>query len=244
MANRDSAFLWESEALRSAPRRPRPSGEADGIGTLIEANDWLTLKEASEATGVPTATIRKWARHQNIPSFLEKTPEGHLRIVSLAGIREWAEEIGRELEIPAPEHHADPGAPDGATVDLTGPNRVPDGPRIPEGSMLVPLDAWNKMLNQLGNLHQAGQQLAEARERAAKAETESRFLKERLSEMRIELERTREASAALHQVSDRDLAEGEADEATSRPSSTTLTGTAAALAGKIYQGWRRRRGKS
>ncbi len=50
--------------------------------------------------------------------------------------------------------------------------------------MLVPIDAWNKMLNQLGNLHEAGQQLAEARERAAKAETEAVFLRERLAEMR------------------------------------------------------------
>ena len=50
--------------------------------------------------------------------------------------------------------------------------------------MIVPVDAWNKMLNQLGNLHEAGQQLAEARERAAKAETEASFLRERLAEMR------------------------------------------------------------
>ena len=56
--------------------------------------------------------------------------------------------------------------------------------------MLVPVDAWNKMLNQLGNLHEAGQQLAEARERAAKAETESVFLRERLSEMRAEQKTT------------------------------------------------------
>ena len=59
-----------------------------------------------------------------------------------------------------------------------------DPPRIPEGTMLVPLDAWNKMLNQLGNLHEAGQQLAEARERAAKAETEVQFLRERLADLR------------------------------------------------------------
>ena len=55
---------------------------------------------------------------------------------------------------------------------------------IPEGTMLVPLDAWNKMLNQLGNLHEAGQQLADARERAARAETEVQFLRERLAELR------------------------------------------------------------
>jgi hypothetical protein len=40
------------------------------------------------------------------------------------------------------------------------------------------------MLLQLGNLHQAGQQLAEARERAARAETEAAFLRERLAEYR------------------------------------------------------------
>jgi hypothetical protein len=52
--------------------------------------------------------------------------------------------------------------------------------------VLVPIDAWNKMINQLGNLHEAGQQLAEARERAARAETEARFLRERLAELRRE----------------------------------------------------------
>ena len=40
----------------------------------------------------------------------------------------------------------------------------------PEGTMIVPIAAWDKMLIQLGNLHEAGQQLAEARERAARAE--------------------------------------------------------------------------
>jgi uncharacterized coiled-coil protein SlyX len=50
--------------------------------------------------------------------------------------------------------------------------------------MIVPIDAWNKMITQLGNLHEAGQQLAEARERAGKAETEARFLRERLAELR------------------------------------------------------------
>ena len=54
--------------------------------------------------------------------------------------------------------------------------------------MLVPLDAWTKVLNQLGNLHEAGQQLAEARERAAKAETEAAFLRERLAELRSQLD--------------------------------------------------------
>jgi hypothetical protein len=50
--------------------------------------------------------------------------------------------------------------------------------------MLVPIAAWDKMLMQLGNLHKAGQELAEARERAARAETEATFLRERLAELR------------------------------------------------------------
>jgi hypothetical protein len=54
--------------------------------------------------------------------------------------------------------------------------------------VLVPLDQWTRVLNQLGNLHEAGQQIADARERAAKAETEAAFLRERLKEMRAELE--------------------------------------------------------
>jgi len=66
------------------------------------------------------------------------------------------------------------------------PDPPPDQPvpDAPEGSVLVPVDAWNRMISQLGNLHEAGQQLAEARERAAKAETEATFLRERLAELR------------------------------------------------------------
>lgn len=63
-------------------------------------------------------------------------------------------------------------------------------------SVLVPLDQWSRILNQLGNLHEAGQQLAEARERAAKAETESAFLRERLKEMRTRVESMEEAATA------------------------------------------------
>jgi hypothetical protein len=59
--------------------------------------------------------------------------------------------------------------------------------------MIVPIAAWDKMLMQLGNLHEAGQQLAEARERAAKAETESKFLRERLGELRRDLLESRAA---------------------------------------------------
>ena len=52
--------------------------------------------------------------------------------------------------------------------------------------MIVPIEAWDRMLMQLGNLHEAGQQLADARERAARAETEAVFLRERLAELRMD----------------------------------------------------------
>lgn len=237
MTNRDSAFLWETEALRaSGPARRSPDGQSS---PLLAGRDWLTLKEASDVTGVPTNTIRKWARHDNIPSYLEKTEDGHLRIVSLDGIKEWASEIGRELEWS--EEGDDAGD---VVVDLTPEQPEehepePAEPEVPEGSMLVPLDAWNKMLNQLGNLHEAGQQLAEARERAAKAETEARFLKERMAEMRSELEKARDTpSPPEPEVTPR----REASNSDDIPrSSTTLGGTAASLVRKLYEGWRERR---
>lgn len=236
VSDRDSAFLWETEALRAANRRR--GAQAGQAGTLLDGGDWLTLKEASDVTGVPTDTIRKWARHENIPSYLERTDDGHLRIVSLEGIRQWAAEIGRDLEASQID---DVG--EDMVVDLTPeqPPTEPDPPEavVPEGSMLVPLDAWNKMLNQLGNLHEAGQQLAEARERAAKAETEAMFLKERLTEMRSQLEQAREAESSLNDGSDDEVET--ADEPPKTRPSTSLGGTAASLARKLYEGWRERR---
>ena len=59
---------------------------------------------------------------------------------------------------------------------------------ISEGSLIVPLDAWNTVLNQLVNLHEANQLMAEARERAAKAEAESEFLREKLKTIRQQLD--------------------------------------------------------
>ncbi|MEE8375873.1 MAG: hypothetical protein V3S26_06100 [Acidimicrobiia bacterium] len=192
MADSDTAFLWETEALRSSKatkgrHEQRPDrDDRDDV-------DWMTLREATDLTGIPVSTLRKWARRDAVPTYLEEAPVGQLRMVSLRGIRQRADELGREVkpEPPAPVRPTPPPIPS------TDPEPVPEIPKtgdetdpepvIPEGTMLVPLDAWNKMLMQLGNLHEAGQQLAEARERAAKSETETVFLRERVSEMRGEL---------------------------------------------------------
>jgi hypothetical protein len=66
-----------------------------------------------------------------------------------------------------------------------------------EESLIVPLEAWNTVLNQLGNLHEASQLMAEARERAAKAEVEAEFLREKLKSTREELEKAKKKKRFL-----------------------------------------------
>jgi hypothetical protein len=66
------------------------------------------------------------------------------------------------------------GAVESNSTTSPGPAAV-----VPDGSMLVPVEAWNRVLDQLGNIHEAGQALAEARERAARAEAVAEFQAER-----------------------------------------------------------------
>jgi hypothetical protein len=170
MVNLDPAFLWETEALRmSATQAPATSRFASG--------DWVTLRVASEATGVPLSTLRNWARKGRVATALEESAEGTHRMVSLEGVRARARQLGHAVVEPGPTttQVSPPPPPTRGPEDVAAP---------PPGTMLVPIDAWDKMLLQLGNLHQAGQQLAEARERAARAETEAEFLRERLAELR------------------------------------------------------------
>ena len=93
-----------------------------------------------------------------------------------------AEAVQPEREPATP---ADRAAPEPVEED-SRPDHPTDSSNEPEPregeSILVPLDAWTRVLEQLGNLHQAGQDLAAARERAARAETEVQFLKEQLAE--------------------------------------------------------------
>lgn len=87
-----------------------------------------------------------------------------------------------------------PAEPAGASATIDEERDPTRG--APPGTMIVPIAAWDRMLMQLGNLHQAGQQLADARERAAKAETEATFLRERLAELRARTERSEPSGPA------------------------------------------------
>ena len=97
----------------------------------------------------------------------------------------WSE-VARLAEPPAPPAPVDDRRdPEPVTVERDEPVPEPEPPApdtAPTDSVLVPIDTWTKVMDQLGNLHQAGQDLAEARERAARAETQVEFLKEQLAD--------------------------------------------------------------
>jgi len=88
--------------------------------------------------------------------------------------------------------------PDNSNIkEIEDQNSIDQKSDINEESLIVPLDAWNTVLNQLGNLHEASQLMAEARERAAKAEVEAEFLREKLKSTREELEKAKKKKRFL-----------------------------------------------
>lgn len=151
---------------------------SDTASTLGPDTDeeWVTLREASEAAGVSVSALRKAFRSGRLASRLERGPYGDERHVELGEVRAV---MGRP--------RTDPRT---TSADVSSP--VLSGDYLP-----VPRSEWAAVMAQLGNLHQAGQDLAEARERAARAETEAAFLRERLAELR---ERTTATSADVEQL--------------------------------------------
>lgn len=194
----DPTTRWETEAMREgASGRPSPPRPTAKRRRSVHPGDraWVTLREAETATGIPVNTLRKWVRRAGLASYLESDGETPVRMVDLDAVRARAEQLGREIR-PSGDRSLDSTSADTevavphaveATDDTTHDRHTDGGdPPVTGGeTMIVPVDAWNKMLTQLGNLHEAGQQLAEARERAAKAETEAAFLRDRLAEMRV-----------------------------------------------------------
>jgi len=171
----DPALIWDQQ--RTATHRPTPGRTPPGgAGTAGDATPDLAgridLREASRHFGVSTSTLAAWARAGSIDGVKAAASGGPKWMVT-------PESVAHHLAARAPERPADP--PPGRTA-----------PTADGSAMLVPRDAWDRLMEQLGNLHEAGLQMAEARERAAKAETEAEFLRERLSEMRSERDALRE----------------------------------------------------
>ncbi len=197
----EAANRWETEAIRESRdrRNARPTVSQQRTAPAPDG-DWRTLREASDETGIPTGTLRKWCRRETVDSYLESDGEQTLRMLEMGSVRRNAKATGREMvgsyQLPATSYQPEGSSQPPAASRQPEPEPAPPADPVPSaqssvpsaaddvGTMLVPVDAWNKMLNQLGNLHEAGQQLAKASERAAKAETEVKFLRERLGELR------------------------------------------------------------
>jgi hypothetical protein len=96
------------------------------------------------------------------------------------------------------------------TIDLDADPPIVTGPVASATgeptTMVVPLDTWTRILEQVGNVHEAGQQLADARERAARAETENRFLKEQLADFKTQRRPGRRPSAPAASTTDAPVA--------------------------------------
>ena len=218
--------MRESRDRRS--RRPAVSQDRESAS---HTSEWRTLREASDLTGIPIGTLRKWCRRETIDSYLESDGGLTLRMVEMGSVRARSaalhgsdgEGAASHEEVASREHVA------GRQTPVASQEETDPGPEPPE-TMIVPVDAWNKMLNQLGNLHEAGQQLAEARERAAKAETEALFLRERLAEMREDVDGRQSPVASPEAV------DGERDEA-----GTAGSAEAVSFWRYVARGWKGRR---
>jgi len=166
----DPNFIWERGRPRLrhpvAPPSPSPAPLRRGAARRPAEDrpasaDRIGLKEASRRYGVALATLRSWCRAGDVDAVMGRGPQGRQWMVTPASVAVRKRRSGAG-------------------------GRTAAGPTSDGTSMLVPRDAWDRLLAQLGHLHEAGQQLAEARERAAKAETEATFLRERLAEIRQE----------------------------------------------------------
>jgi len=135
--------------------------------------EWVTIREATRLLGVSDDTVRRRIAR----SELQSRRDGQARNATIF--------------VELPDGLPDSAEPSSPSMAAPGPSL---GDVIPPERIMVPVDAWTRMLDQLGNLHAAGQELAEARERAAKAETTSDFLREQLREARERLERAETAA--------------------------------------------------
>lgn len=118
----------------------------------------IPIAEAARLTGATKKAIRSRVERGSLPAVLE---DG-VRKVSLADLARVGllTEDGQPLEQPQRAHEE------------------------ANGSMLVPLSDWQRLMEQVGNIFELSRELAETSARAAKAETQADFFRERLQEER------------------------------------------------------------
>lgn len=164
----DSALIWDSPTPKPTRRSAPTSAPGDEQGQEGDLSARISLREAQHRFGTKVSTLRSWARNESIDAVMV----GGQWMVTPESI---AHHLSRSVR-------SRPGPP---------PEQPATGPTDDGKAMIVPRDAWDRLMDQLGNIHESGLLLSEARERAAKAETEAAFLRERLSEMRSERDEAR-----------------------------------------------------
>ncbi len=117
----EAASRWETEAIRESRdrRRARPTVSQQSRAP-DPAGDWRTLREASDETGIPLGTLRKWCRRETVDSYLEFDGDQTLRMLEMGSVRDHAKATGRELvkseqpeesyQPPATSHQPEPPA--------------------------------------------------------------------------------------------------------------------------------------
>jgi len=170
----DSAFTWDRRPPPSQGKPKTPRSTEPAVAASPPVGGRITLKEAEHRFGVSVGTLRSWARDGAVDAVKADGPNGRQWMIT-------AESVAHRIS-----HRA--GSPPPA------PREGATGPTADGTAMLVPRDAWDRLMDQLGNIHEAGLMLAEARERAARAETEAEFLRERLGEIRTERDELKAAT--------------------------------------------------
>lgn len=176
----DPALIWQGHQ-RPPHRRPRPTPSPSGPTADPENHPTpdpepplpggrVSVREAEHQFGVPANTLAAWARSAAIDAVKQ---DGRWMVTPASVAARLSQQHGGK---PRSRRASSPS------------KRIPVADAT---TMLVPRDAWDKLMDQLGNLHEAGQMMAEARERSAKAETEVVFLRERLSDLRSERDQLR-----------------------------------------------------
>lgn len=148
---------------------------------------WVTLRDANAITGASVSALRKWYRNGTVRSEEREGPHGMQRYVWLADVRE-RQRVWREAQ----EQRDSPVIPAPAGGDTA--ESAPE-PAAAEGMVLVPMEAWQRTLDTISHgfaaMHEAGQDLAAAREMAGAQRSKAEFLERRVIELRDQLDRAR-----------------------------------------------------
>ena len=203
----DPAFVWDRDRAASGRQaRASPAGRSPKSASspvVHSASGRISLREAERRHGIAVRVLRAWCRDGLVDAVKMDGRNGRQWMVAPDSIVRRSAGVTART---ARKVEAQEAQTDRPTTKAQAPETAREG-SVPEGSMLVPRDAWHRILDQLGNLHIAGQELAEARERAVRAETEVVFLRERLADIRAErptpsVEERRDAGAQIGSVSD------------------------------------------